>query len=246
MRRAILAVILAAGCGDNLAPDRGADLALHDEIFASPADDGVLCAANGNDNAYTLASNRDALDRARDDRTVVEIFLHDPGHSVSVDKLESIFKGVVDRGLGFATYRDLARGEMAGPAIALGFDDWFVDDWTAQRDLFARYHARVTFFVAQYPTFTDAQKSGLHALEQDGHDIEFHGTYHLDAPAYVDQYGMDTYLAAEIDPGLAAMRADGYDPIVFAYPAGKRTPALDAALLPRFTALRATTLHCPH
>jgi hypothetical protein len=248
VRLAILAsfALAASGCGDDLIPARGPDLALHDEIFASLADDGVLCAANANDNGYTLASIRDALDRARDDGTIVQLFLHDPGKDVSLDKLESIFKGVVDRGLRFVTYRDLAHGDTTGPAIALGFDDWWVDDWAAQRELFARYGARVTFFVALYPTYTDAQKAELAELAQDGHDIEFHGSQHLDGPAYVDANGLPAYLSAEIDPGLAAMRADGYDPIVFAYPAGKRTPAMDEALLPRFTALRATTLHCPH
>ncbi len=246
MRLAVLAILALGACGDDLAPGRGPDLALHDEIFASPADDGVLCAANANDNGYTLASVRDALDRARDDASIVQLFVHQPGKDISTAKLEAILKGALDRGLRFTTYRDLARGDTTGPAIALGFDDWWVDDWAAQRDLFARYGARVTFFVALYPTYTDAQKAELASLEQGGHDIEFHGAEHLDGPAYVDQYGLPAYLSTEIDPGLAAMRADGYDPIVFAYPAGKRTPATDAALLPRFAALRATTLHCPH
>ena len=247
MRVALLVGIafVASACGDDLAPGHSPDLALHDEIFASPVDDGVLCAANGNDDAYSLASIRDALDRARDDGAIVQIFLHDPGHSVSIDKLTGVLEGAVDRGLRFVTYRELAAGDAAGPGLALAFDDWYLDDWAAQRALLASYHARGTFFAAQYPTYTDAQKGELRALAADGHDVEFHGTYHLDAPAYVDQHGLDVYLSVEIDPGLAAMRADGYDPIVFAYPAGKRTPALDEALLARFAALRSTTLHCP-
>ena len=246
MRLAIIVLLALGACGDDLVAGRGPDLALHDEIFASPADDGVLCAANANDNAYTLDSIRYALDRARDDASIVQLFVHQPGKDISNDKLEAIFKGVVDRGLRFTTYRDLAAGDTTGPAIALGFDDWWIDDWAAQHDLFARYGARVTFFVALYPIYTEAQKAELAQLAQDGHDIEFHGAEHLDGPAFVDQNGLDAYLSTEIDPGIAAMRADGYDPLVFAYPAGKRTAAMDAALLPRFAALRATTLHCPH
>jgi peptidoglycan/xylan/chitin deacetylase (PgdA/CDA1 family) len=235
-----------AGCGDDLDPHHGPDLALHDEIFASPGDRGVLCAANANDNAYVLTSIRDALDRARDDREIVQLFVHDPGHAISMDKLEAILEGANDRGLRFVTYRELAAGDTAGPGLALGFDDWFVDDWVATAPMLASYGARVTYFPALYTTYTAAQKQALRGLADGGHDVEFHSTLHLDAPAYVAAHGLDAYLADEIDVGLDAMRADGFDPVVFAYPAGLRTPELDAALLGRFAAVRATTLHCPH
>src|SRR5262249_34190693 len=128
-----------------------------------------------------------------------------------------------------------------------GFDDWFIDDWYAQRDLFRRYHATVTFFVTFYPSFTDQGKAKLRALADDGHDIEYHTTQHLAAPDVVADKGMNVYLRDEIDRGLDLMGADGYDPVVLAYPRGLRTADLDAVLLAqRFRAVRATTLHCPH
>jgi peptidoglycan/xylan/chitin deacetylase (PgdA/CDA1 family) len=85
----------------------------------------------------------------------------------------------------------------------------------------------------------------LHDLAADGHAIEFHGTEHLDARRYVADHGLDAYLADEIDPGLAAMRADGFDPHVFAYPFGAHTAATDRALLDRFTLLRTVRTTCP-
>jgi peptidoglycan/xylan/chitin deacetylase (PgdA/CDA1 family) len=240
------AVAACVGCGDNLAADRGPDLALHDEIFASPTDHGILCAANANDDAYKLPSIRDALDRARDQGEIVQLFVHDPGKNIAMTKLEAILEGANDRGLRFVTYRELAAG-TTGPGIAIGFDDWFVEDWAATEPMLAAYGARVTYFPALYLTYTAEQKQQLHRLEDDGHDIEFHSTHHLAAPQFVDQFGLDAYIPREIDPGLDAMRADGFDPVVFAYPAGLRTPELDAALLgSRFKALRATTNHCPH
>lgn len=241
------AIGLALGaCGDNLAPDRGPDLALHDEIYASATDDGVLCAANADDDAYKLGSILAGLDRARDQGRVIQLFAHDPGGTISLGKLEAILDGARVRGLRFVTYRELAAGDDAGPGVALAFDDWFIDDWSAHADLLKKYGARATFFVADYVYFSPDGKAQLHALANAGHDVEYHSTNHADAPAYVEQYGLRAYLTDEIAPGLNAMRADGYDPIAFAYPAGKRTFELDNALLQEFAALRATTLHCPH
>ncbi len=247
MRRAALLIAIAlAACGDNMPPDRSPDLALHDEIYAAPSDDGVLCGAISDDPSFPLDSILDGMDRARAESRVIQLFMHDPGKTVPVAKIAAVIAGARERGLRWVTYRELADGEMTGPGIALAFDDWYVDDWAAQRDLLTGAGARVTFFIALYGEYTPAHRAELAELAADGHDIEYHSTHHEAAPAYVARHGMDAYLADEIDPALAAMRADGYDPVVFAYPAGLRTPELDAVLLQRFRALRATTRQCPH
>jgi len=241
-----LATVALAACGDNLWPDRGPDLSLHDEIFVSSRDHGVMCAGNSDDHAYGWRSAVAAIDRAATRGEIVQLFMHDPGVRVSRASIEHVLAAARERGVRFVTYRELATGEAHGPALALSFDDWFVDLWYAQRDLFAAYDARVTFFVALYRYYDADTRAQLKQLAADGHDIEYHGTFHQSAPGYVEEHGMDAYVAQEIDPALAEMRADGFDPVVFAYPAGLRTPELDARMLEMFSLVRATTLHCPH
>jgi len=43
-----------------------------------------------------------------------------------------------------------------------------------------------------------------------------------------------------------AMRADGWQPTIFAYPFGARTSATDKALEPLFTHIRAIRSTCPY
>jgi peptidoglycan/xylan/chitin deacetylase (PgdA/CDA1 family) len=206
----------------------------------------VACAALADDTRFSMDSVQGALRRAHDERRVVQIFLHDPGKTVSPGRLEAILSTATELGLRFVTYRELAAGVPKGPGIALSFDDWYTHDWAQERPLFDSYGAQVTFFVSDYDGFGDKDRKELRSLADDGHDIEYHSTRHQDAPKYVREHGMAEYLAKDIDPALAVMRADGYDPIVFAYPLGFRTRELDVALLARFALLRATTDECPH
>src|SRR5262249_2026843 len=131
--------------------------------------------------------------------------------------------------------------------IAYSFDDASIDDWAALRPTLARHHARVTFFISKYDQFTPAQRQLVRDLASDGHDIEYHSTHHETAPGCGAARGPDASLADAIDPALAAMRADGIAPVVFAYPYGHRTPALDRALLDRehFQLLRSVMRECP-
>ena len=52
------------------------------------------------------------------------------------------------------------------------------------------------------------------------------------------------HVADEIHVGLAAMRGDGFTPTSFAYPFGRHTAVLDAALLQEFRIVRSTSRHC--
>jgi hypothetical protein len=229
-----------SACGDNLP-----DLAHHDEIFASTEDHGVLCAANADSDAYTFDAIEAAMDRARDEQRIVQLFMHEPRHTISEVKVEDVLAAADARGLAWVTSRELAQGRVDGPGIALGFDDWWIDEWFEQRDVFAAFGAHVTFFVSDYDAMDAEQRAHLATLASDGNDVEYHSTHHWDAPAYVAAHGLAAYLADDIDPALEALRVDGYDPIVFAYPLGRRTRELDTALLERFAAVRATTRQCP-
>jgi hypothetical protein len=189
-----------------------------------------------------LPSIETGLDRARDRGELLELFAHDPGHTVPWDKIEAVLAAARDRGLRFVTYADLAHGSVPpGPALALSFDDNHVADWVAGRDLYARYGARVTFFVAYYDTYHADDKAGLRALAADGHDIEAHSIDHLRGPDMVEEVGLHRYLTDEVQPSIDLLRADGYDVTTYAYPYGSRTTETDDAILARVPLLRSVT-----
>jgi hypothetical protein len=222
-------------------------LAEQDGIYVSANDDGVECAALVDEGRFPADWVFGAMDRARDEHRIVQLFSHDPGKTVTPERLEAVLGGAEARGLRFYTYRELAEATEvpAGGGVVFSFDDWYTYDWIKVRGLLDAHGVRATFFVSDYDKFTAQQKIDLRLLADDGHDIEYHSTRHQDAPKYVAEHGMDEYLRKDIEPALAAMKADGYDPIVFAYPLGHRTEELDRVLLERFALLRATSDHCP-
>jgi hypothetical protein len=237
----LVALLVTVGCKPNF------DLVDREDIFAEPGDRDVMCAASMEWPHIDETVIDAALDRANRDHIVVQLFGHDPGVTVPVDKIEMVLDDADAHGLAWVTYRDLAAGVPRTAGIAFSFDDTYVDHWSALRPMLARYHARVTFFVSSYDQLTAAQRQELRDLAADGHDIEYHSTRHHNAPEYVRKHGLDAYLADDIDPALAAMRADGWDPVVFAYPYGHRSDELDRALLGRehFQLLRSVMRECP-
>jgi peptidoglycan/xylan/chitin deacetylase (PgdA/CDA1 family) len=180
------------------------------------------------------------LDRARDQGEIIELFAHQPGRTVGVADLEAVVAGAAERGLRFFTYAELAEGAR-GPGIALSFDDAGIDSWFSVRDLFARYDARVTFFVTRYPTWSEEGRAKLRTLADDGHSVEPHGRYHHDAVHYAQDYGVKALLRDEVVPSIEALRADGYQPTTYAYPFGKRTGEIDRAILRYLPRVRSLT-----
>ncbi|MEZ4359365.1 MAG: polysaccharide deacetylase family protein [Kofleriaceae bacterium] len=234
---AAVALALAGGCD--------ATLSEFDGIYSRGADAFVLCGHTVDDKASIgLDEVGKALTRAKVDGTTVHLYAHKPRVTVDRSTIATVLAAAEQRAVTTVTYRELLEGERPG-TLALSFDDHALDAWTALRPLFARYHARATFFVSAYLSLSEAERAQLQQLAADGHDIEYHSTNHLDAEAYVDAHGGDAYLADEILPALTAMRADGYDPVVFAYPFGARSEASDAALVGHFAALRAIRSTCP-
>jgi hypothetical protein len=219
--------------------------ACHDEIGAVDGafydGDGrpVHCAINLDTSANTrIASIDSGLDRARDRGEVLELYAHSPGVSVPVAKINYVLAGARERGLGFATYGDFARGSYASPGLALSFDDTSVASWLALRSLLDDYGARVTFFVSRYETFSDAERAGLRTLAADGHDVEAHSVRHFRAPEYVENHGLAAYLRDELDPSIEVLRRDGFEVHAFAYPFGARTGELDRAIARRVPVIR--------
>ena len=235
-----LGALVGAGCGGGVTLDE------MDNIYSRGMDRSVVCAMNVDDkNSFGEAELGQALERARADGTILHVYAHRPGDTVAVSTLEALLAGAASRGLPFVTYRDLVDG-VTGGGLALSFDDHNIEAWTATEPLFDRYGARVTLFISAYHSFLDSERAMLRALDADGHDIEYHSTHHDDARTYTADHGIQAYLDEDIAPDLEAMRADGYDPKVFAYPFGDRSDATDAALLAMFPLLRASHAMCPN
>ncbi|GAA3108079.1 peptidoglycan/xylan/chitin deacetylase (PgdA/CDA1 family) [Kribbella aluminosa] len=123
-------------------------------------------------------------------------------------------------------------------ALLLTFDDFFVPEWSAARDLLRLYDAHVTFFVSELDRLSDEDWPRLRELAADGHTVGAHGWRHLNAAVRVAEIGGDAFLREEIDPCVAGLRAEGLDPRCFAYPVSVRSDATDAVLTEVFGRLR--------
>lgn len=225
----------------------GCDTALSqiDAIYSRPADGPVVCGLSvDNKNIVSPDSIAIGLDKAQAEEWVIHLYSHQPEGTVDESTIEEVVAGAADRDMPFVTYRELLAGE-ASYGLAFSFDDHDIRGWHALLPLFARYGAKVTFFISAYQTLDAEERSLLHELEAAGHAVEYHSTNHLDAAAYVSEHGAESYLADEILPGLTAMRADGFAPQVFAYPFGARSAASDEALRATFPLVRGSYFNCP-
>ena len=234
MRVAVL-LALAAGCGFQPLDEA-------DEIFHDGSARDVFCAAgldtvSGND----LDSVIGGLERAAERDEVILLYGHTPGRSVPIDKIEAILERAGELGLEHVTMRELAEPRARRAGLSLQFDDHDADGWFGIRDLLAAHGARVTFFVSRYDRMNERERGELRALADDGHDIEAHSVDHLVAPDYVEEHGLAAYLEDEALPSIERLRADGHDPIAYAYPFGARTSELDDALLEHVRVLRSVT-----
>ncbi len=199
----------------------------------------VLCAANVDDIIGVSHENIAAgLDRAVARGEVLQLFAHEPGRTVNRDTLAFTFAAAAERGLPFLTYRDLLDHPEPRAGLAFSFDDTSINAWTQTRDLFNTYGVHATFFVSRYDRLDAAARGQLQQLAADGHTIEAHSVNHQRGPSYVETYGLQAYLTDEVLPSITALRDDGFDPQLFAYPFGARTSETDAAILRYVRALR--------
>ncbi|MEU5864254.1 MULTISPECIES: polysaccharide deacetylase family protein [unclassified Nonomuraea] len=127
--------------------------------------------------------------------------------------------------------------------LLMTFDDFFVPEWSAMRGLFREYGARVTFFVSEPYRIDDDGWRRLRELADDGHTVGAHGYRHLWAPDRIAALGGDGYLAEDVTPCLAALRAHGFEAACFAYPVSRRDERSDAVLGGVFHRLRGGARH---
>jgi hypothetical protein len=199
-----------------------------------------------------LASVEAGLDRAVQTGEVLELYAHETGRTVEWDKVEAVLAAARARDLTFFTYAQLEH-EAPAPGVLLSFDDASIEAWVDGIDLFAKYDAHATFFVAYYPNLNDEQIAGLHTLQAAGHAIEPHSIKHLRAPLYVEQKGVDAYMRDEALPSIDALQRAGFAVTTYAYPYGARTEEIDEALLSHVDLVRSVAFTwsgvsdpCPH
>ncbi|HEY0254457.1 MAG TPA: polysaccharide deacetylase family protein [Kofleriaceae bacterium] len=224
MKVALAWLGLLAGCArEPLTEQAGAFYAWDDRQ--------VHCAAEIDDSDdIPMSSITDALDRASQDGTVLELLVHRPGESMTRDKFATLLQAITDRQLPFLTVKDM----LAGPpraGVALMFDDAYPDIWLGVEDLLEQNNAHVTLYITWYSRIDQTARDQIRQLADAGHDIEAHSVNHLRGPNYVEAHGLDTYITQEVVPSFTLLRADGYDPVSFAYPFGMRTDEIDRAVL---------------
>jgi peptidoglycan/xylan/chitin deacetylase (PgdA/CDA1 family) len=170
------------------------------------------------------------MDRAAANGEVLELLVHIPGVSITLDRFEQVLAAAVARDLPFVTTTDILRGTPRA-AVALMFDDWHTRIWVDTMPLLDKYGAKVTIFVARYDGTNTAMHDELAQLAAAGHDIEAHGLLHQRGPVVVEEQGLRTYLDDEVLPSIDALRADGYEVLSYAYPFGAHTSEIDRAIL---------------
>jgi peptidoglycan/xylan/chitin deacetylase (PgdA/CDA1 family) len=223
----------------------------HDEHWLTyPWDDrGVLCSQPvddlDSDVPWDLVEDQMAV--AQETESVLLLHAHVPGKSVSVAAIERVISKAEAHQLAFLTFRDLDPAAPHRAGLALAFDDDKVDAWTTVRPLLASHAARVTFFVTRFAELGTDQLAELEALASDGHDLEPHSAQHLLAPTYVAEHGVAAYLADEFQPSVDALIEAGYPPATaYAYPFGRNTAELDAAILEVVRHVRVSPGACPY
>ena len=127
---------------------------------------------------------------------------------------------------------------LSKPGLLLTFDDRNMINWEKYIPLFAKYNARVTFFVDRFDQLTPVQVASLHRLKERGHAIGCHGLQHLKATEFYKKYSIEKYIANEILPALEAMKEKGFIPTCFAYPSSNHDCITDRALRPYFRHVR--------
>lgn len=124
-----------------------------------------------------------------------------------------------------------SSNEVGKAGIAISFDDHFIKDWYALRPMFEKYNAKVTFFITCPDSLNTEEILLLKQLENEGHEIGFHGTIHGRATDLIAAHGPHGYIDTELAPGLGYLAAAGFRPTAYAHPGGNHNARVDSVLL---------------
>ena len=122
--------------------------------------------------------------------------------------------------------------------ICLSFDDRSIDQWFELRNLFLANEVKATFFLTQLDSISETEIYKLKILENDGHEIGFHGMHHVLSEYYIKEYSYQKYLDYEIKPGIKWMDSIGFRCTSFAYPYGAKYWFTDYLLGDQFDVIR--------
>jgi len=124
--------------------------------------------------------------------------------------------------------------------IAITFDDRNINNWYSYRNYYWENNIKSTFFLSQIHEYTNDEINMLIELKNDGHELGYHGTHHINANDYLQNHTVQNYLDYEIFPDLDICDSIFGYPTSFAYPYGVRNNSLDSALSNYFQILRST------
>ena len=119
--------------------------------------------------------------------------------------------------------------ENRGGGVVFSFDDQYIDEWIAARNLFKKYNIEATFFISRPKMLDSSMVEKLKVLQSDGNEIACHGYNHINAGLYRDS--LETYIEIEVLPSLNKLRELGFQVESFAYPFGISFNQLDSMLL---------------
>lgn len=129
-------------------------------------------------------------------------------------------------------------GNVERPGIVLTFDDNGIDNWYKYLPLLDSFGAKATFYISSYHSLTDDQKDKLREIQQHGHEIAYHTTFHNNLCDYLKLHGIKNLLKYEVYQDLKKMNRDGFYPKTFAYPYGSHNEVLNNELLKIFKSVR--------
>jgi peptidoglycan/xylan/chitin deacetylase (PgdA/CDA1 family) len=245
--RAALAVVLAlaalapAGCGDNaigVAP-------FGEQYYYAWDGPGLVCGIAIDDDAYPdLDAIAHAMEWAKQNDQVLVLYGHEPDVILSRRTIRRILEDGEALDLPFVGFDELIDDPTPRAAVALTFDDDFVDSWYGTRDMFRDFDAHVTYFVTRAQDLTGPQLRNLHALRDDGHTIGNHGRRHRKATDYVVEFDVTRYINDEVAGADVQLRLAGFTPRTYAYPFGAYNAEIDAAVA-EYAYLRRGNQNCP-
>lgn len=124
--------------------------------------------------------------------------------------------------------------------LALQFDDGWTAWLTETAPLIQKYGGTATgfvndrYFLNGRITFEDLRR----LQDEYGWEIGTHTANHQNAPRYVQNNGIDAWLANELDPSLARLREAGLRVEALAFPFNASTPEIARAALSRIGSYR--------